>query len=410
MKAELNDRMLRSLKAPEVGRMELSDTKRKGLRFRLSPSGQGVWMYEKRIKGGPKRKHTFGKWPGVSLSHARALALELEAEAAIGIDRVAVERKNRSDIEEAKAGLTTVQQVIDTYDRLHLTPNLRTAVERKKQLEHSLSNHLNKSISELTRKDLQEAVDAKAQEGRKIMANRLQSALSAFSKWSWRRGYTESNIGVNISKVTKETPRERVLSLNEMHQIWAASFDMGSLWGPLIRLLILTAQRLGNIAELRWSEVDFDREVIFINGSRTKNGKPQITHLSVTAISELIQLAECKGDSDFVFTTTGSTPVSGFSRVKDRLDKLLSEDFEPWRIHDFRTAFATALAESGEPEAVVDRILNHVASGSAPSAVARVYNQAQQLPQRAAVLNKWEGMIINPPMGTVNKNGVENDR
>ena len=60
----------------------------------------------------------------------------------------------------------------------------------------------------------------------------------------------------------------------------------------------------------------------------------------------------------------------------------LGEDFPPWRFHDIRTGFATALAEAGEPETIVDRILNHVASGSAPSAVARVYNQAEQLPQR----------------------------
>ena len=80
VKRELNDRYLRSLKPPDAGRLEVSDTKRKGLRFRLSASGKAVWMYEKRIKGGKKRKHTFGGWPTVSLSNAslRALMVRLE--------------------------------------------------------------------------------------------------------------------------------------------------------------------------------------------------------------------------------------------------------------------------------------------------------------------------------------------
>jgi hypothetical protein len=65
MRADLNDRYLRSLKPPNAGRIEVSDTKRKGLRFRLSSKGKAVWMYEKRVKGGPKRKHTLGTWPAV---------------------------------------------------------------------------------------------------------------------------------------------------------------------------------------------------------------------------------------------------------------------------------------------------------------------------------------------------------
>ncbi len=91
MQHDLTDRYLKALKAPTSGRIEVSDTKRAGLRFRLSASGNAVWMYEKRVKGGPKRKHTLGAWPEpVSLSQARAMALEIEAEAAKGIDRVEI--------------------------------------------------------------------------------------------------------------------------------------------------------------------------------------------------------------------------------------------------------------------------------------------------------------------------------
>jgi integrase len=79
--------------------------------------------------------------------------------------------------------------------------------------------------------------------------------------------------------------------------------------------------------------------------------------------------------------------------MKRRLDERLGQDFEHWTLHDLRTAFATVMAEAGESEALVDRILNHSASGSAPSAVARVYNQSSQLPQRALILDRWAGLV-----------------
>ena len=97
--------------------------------------------------------------------------------------------------------------------------------------------------------------------------------------------------------------------------------------------------------------------------------------------------------------------MSGIGKAKKRLDELLGVDFEPWRLHDIRTGFASALANAGEPETVVDRILNHSASGSAPSAVARVYNQAEQLPQRARALDKWAEMVTGEAAKVVQIHG-----
>jgi len=392
MKIELTDRYLRNLKAPASGRLEISDTKRKGLRFRLSSSGQGVWMYEKRIKGGKKRKHTFGSWPNVSLATARSKSLELELEANQGVDSVADAEEQRLTDEAAKASLTTVSALLDIYEQLHLS-NLRTGDERKRQLTQALGKHLNKSISDLTRNDLQEAIDNKTKLGYKIYANRIRAALVAFAGWAWVRGYTSENIGAGIARATKESSRERVLTIPEIREIWTTSNKLGALWGPLVRLLLLTAQRRGEIVNLRWAEVDLKKAQIIKPGSQTKNSKPHTTHLSAPALAELKAVYDNGNSDGYVFTTTGITPVSGVSKVKKRLDNHLSENFENWRFHDIRTGMATAMAEAGESEAIVDRILNHSASGSAPSAVARVYNQAEQLPQRALALDKWAEII-----------------
>ncbi len=392
MKLELTDRYLRNLKAPESGRIEVSDTKRPGLRFRLSKD-KAVWMYEKRIKGGPKRKHTFGTWPEpVSLKDARDQALILEAEAAKGIDSVAETARRKLAEEAAKKTSVSVGDAIDAYDTLHLA-GLRTRDERRRQLLQSLASHVGQSMSELTRAHLQAIVDAKAGEGRKAYANRIRAALMAFTRWAWERDYIHENIGAGIPRATKETARERVLDVTEVQAIWQATEEMGDLWRPFLRMLLLTCQRRGEILNLRWSELDLERGRIEVPGSRTKNGKPHITHLSAPALEALACLHEKRSESDWVFTTTGTTPVSGIGKAKARLDRLLGDAVGPWRLHDIRTAFATTMAEAGVPENVADRVLNHSATGSAPSAVARVYNRAEQLPQRAAALEKWAALV-----------------
>ena len=105
MKRDLNDRFLKTLNPPseDVGRIEVSDTGRPGLRFRLSSSGRASWVFEKRVKGGAKRKHTFGAWPEpITLAMARSMALEIEAEAVRGIDRVAIAKADKLAEEAAK--------------------------------------------------------------------------------------------------------------------------------------------------------------------------------------------------------------------------------------------------------------------------------------------------------------------
>ncbi|MFT6675940.1 MAG: integrase [Sulfitobacter sp.] len=412
MKKELTNRFLESLKPPETGRLEISDSRRQGLRFRLSATGSATWMFEKRVRGGKKRKHTLGTWPEpVSLSDARAMALEIEAEASRGIDRVEIAEAERIRNEASASQAYTVQEVLNIYDKVHLS-TLRRGKDRYRQLEVALSDHLSVPIAEIGRADFQRAVDAKADEGYRVAANRTRAALLAFSRWAWGRSYISTDIGAGIPKATKETARERVLSLHEVRQIWEATDGMGDLWGPALRLMILTAQRRGEILGLRWDEIILENAQIVKPGSRTKNGKPHTTHLSRPALEQVGLLKTRLADGEtienelgLVFTTTGNTPPSGVSKAKTKLDKLLGDNFQSWNIHDLRTAFATAMVERGIPENVADRVLNHSAVGSAPSAVARVYNRAGLLEQRARALDLWAQLVTEAQSSVVKLHG-----
>lgn len=441
MKIELTQGILSKLKRPDTGRIEISDVKRAGLRLRVYPT-RAVWMYEKRVKGGAKRKHTFGTYctwspagkreeGGIGLSDARALALEIEAEAARGFDRVLEAQEQRLEKERAAARMQTVQEVINLYSDLKLN-NLKTGGERKRQLELALDAHLSEPFPSLTRSILQKAIDDKAKEGRLIMANRVRAALKALTRWAWRREYIDQDPGGRLEQATKERIRDRVLSLDEVREIWAKSFNMGDLWGPIVRLLILTVQRRGSIGGLELAELELENSRFKKSVSQEKNDRGHTTHLSPPALAEVqaaierieqrraesgeVQKKQKRGRPpatsatsavpEYLFTTTGRTPVSGWSDMKESLDRLLGDDFEPWRLHDFRTAFATHMAERGISESVVDRVLNHAATASKASAVARVYNQAELLAERAVALDKWAELVTRESADVVSLKGM----
>ena len=375
-RVRLTDRSVAALKARQR-RYDVSDSVRVGLRVRVSPTGNKTWMFEKRIRGGQLRSHTLGRFPVISLSEAREKAFVLEKEAMEGKDRKATSAMTKS-----------VREVLAKYDSEHLF-QLRTRKERFKQLETALAAHLDKPIAKLERQNLRSFIDKLKAKGSLVHANRYMSALSAFTGYAWREDFIEQNIGAGLSKAIMEKPRDRVLTLDEIRAIYDAAEFLSPLWTPCIRLLILTAQRRSDIAGLRFSEIDMDKRQIDLPAERTKSARAHIVHLSAPAL-ELVE--NLKRQHDLLFTTTGKTPASGFSKVKTQLDEMLP-NLEPWRFHDFRTAFATAMADAGESESVVDRVLNHAASGSAASAVARVYNHSKQLPQRAAVLDHWGALV-----------------
>ena len=98
------------------------------------------------------------------------------------------------------------------------------------------------------------------------------------------------------------------------------------------------------------------------------------------------------GKSEFVFTTTGTTPVSGWSKAKQHLDRAIAEsnrgrDLPAWRIHDFRRTVATGLQRLGVALQVVEAVLGHV-SGSRAGIVG-VYQRHTFDAEKRAALDAW---------------------
>lgn len=146
---------------------------------------------------------------------------------------------------------------------------------------------------------------------------------------------------------------------------------MGTVWlalednqiGTLVKLLILTGQRRGEIVGLRWEEIDFDRDLICLPGERTKNGKSHEVPMATTV------LRCCNrglGDGGF----------AGWTKLKNKLDAKFAAagSLPPWRLHDLRRSVATELANLGIQPHIIEAVLNHVSASK--SGVAGIYNRA----------------------------------
>ncbi|MDF1706934.1 MAG: tyrosine-type recombinase/integrase [Paracoccaceae bacterium] len=408
MRKKLTDQLLKSTKPPAQGRTVITDTERAGLRFRITSSGSATFLLEKKIKGGKRRAFTLGSYPAMSLAEARAAALRIELEAQTGIDRIEAAQAEKAVRDAEALAARTVGDILEIYIATHIDKNLKegqSREERKRQLRATLSPYLRLRMDALSRADLQRIVDVKAAEGKIPMANRLHAALCAFSGWAYGRGHIQTDPGASVQKAGREQSRKRTPSLDEVREIWAASYASGPLWGPYFRMCVLTGQRSRNeILGMEWSWVNVAKRRLEV--PTTKNREPHIVHLADATIEELESIRQYQANrkmiTPYIFTTTGTAPSSGVSKAKALLDQTIAENrarkgnkepMEHWVLHDLRRAQATALAEAGFPETVVDRIQNHVAVGSRPSAVAAVYTLAKLLPERARALEYWAKQI-----------------
>ena len=128
-----------------------------------------------------------------------------------------------------------------------------------------------------------------------------------------------------------------------------------------------------------------------IPGARTKNHRPLSLPLpppTQQIIADAVPATESA--VGFVFTTTGRTPVSGFSRAKRQLDAAMKDAGHvapEFRLHDLRRTAASGMAALGVALPVIEKILNHV-SGSFAGIVS-VYQKHEYAAEKAEALQRW---------------------
>ncbi len=202
---------------------------------------------------------------------------------------------------------------------------------------------------------------------------------------------------LKVKKLAKHGSRARVLNDGELAAVWHILDDEGYPFGAMTKLLILTAQRRGEVTHMRWSQIDLTAKTWLIPAELSKNGREHLLPLSSHAVRVLKALP--RRHKDLVFPARGNDDavVSGFSRAKIRMDKVAG--ITGWTLHDLRRTTATGLGKLKTPPHVIERILNHVSGSFA--GVAGVYNRHPYFDEMRAALEQWGELVARLEKPTV---------
>jgi len=244
-----------------------------------------------------------------------------------------------------------------------------------------------------------------------------------------KRDAVRANPFASLAITKTIAKRERVLSDVELAEIWHAAADAVQPYGTIVRLLILTGQRRGEVGGMRWDEISDNLATWSLPGERTKNGAPHAVPLSalVRDILERLLLGhgsavkraieELRAAQALVLPGARGTPFAGWSKCKAVLDKAIIErrkdaaatgtkptPLPPWSLHDLRRTVATGLQRLGVRLEVTEAVLNHI-SGSR-GGIAGVYQRHDWASEKRAALGAWAAHVMVKTEGRASANNV----
>jgi integrase len=384
------------LRPPANGRIEIWDTILPAFGLRIAAARPGrpprkTWICTYRVAG-RRIRETLGTTATVPrVDDARNLARASMQQAQAGVHPV--QEKHRRTAAAAARQADTLGGAVDEYFARYAAQHMRPAsfTEIKRTLERDVKPVLGaRPIRDLGRRDVRELLMGIVDRGAPAHANHVLSYLRAMLNWAVSNDLIEANPAAGLKMPAPKVERDRALGDGEIRLFWLACDKIGWPFGPLFQFLLLTAQRRDEVAAACWGEFDLDQAVWTLPRQRTKNDRAHVIHLAPNAVEILRGLPRI-GTGQFLFTTTGQSPVSGFTRARQRLAATMADltgaEIEPFTLHDLRRTAATGMAGLGIAPHVVDRVLNH--STGKISGVARIYNRHEYLSERKAAVESW---------------------
>ncbi|MEQ1953589.1 tyrosine-type recombinase/integrase [Mesorhizobium yinganensis] len=408
---ELTDRFCAAAKPIEGKQTDYFDTVIKGLSLRTSPAGtKAFYLNYTRPLDGKRARMKLGRYPEIKLGKAREKAREARGGIGDGQDPLVEKR--------ALAASQSVRDLVDNYIARHASTK-RSGDEIARRLRKNVSDEVGDiKLSELHRRDITQCIDAVKDRGAHVEANRIFEDIRAMVRWARGRGDLDHNLTEGMKKPTETTERDRVLDADEIKTMWASlpDADMRESTRRVIRLCLITGQRVGEVSGMSRKELDLAKGIWTIPPERSKNKHEHVVPLPSMAI-EIIKsqlgdaeaLAERKerAVSDFVFpgpgaraAVTGAAIAKAIKReetTKRGTAKIMG--VAPWTCHDLRRTAATHMEELGISPFVIGHVLNHVSSTRA-SITSRVYARYTYDREKREALETWADRLAGILEGT----------
>ncbi|MFD0987806.1 tyrosine-type recombinase/integrase [Methyloligella solikamskensis] len=432
----LTDAVVRKATRPGI----IWDGAATGLGLKVLPSAKRVWVMQLVWPGQKTQsRRRLGHYPAMSLADAREKAQEFYALAKSGVDPFAKAEEERADADARRRAEELAARTFGDFAEQFITErsgNRRAKTDAREIRRNLISIWGDRPLRSITPRDVREL----------ITALRMRAPYEAKNAWTHTVGIFKAAVHEELIEASpcasldkrllfKDagiSPRDRILSEDEVFALWRAAGRIGHPYGDFYRLLLLTGLRVNELGRARWSElhpqlrsvirdagkkgaqIDWTRikdetKLLTIPAARFKSKLEHLVPLSDDAcqiLADLPRFADC----DFLFTTTGTVPINGHSKAKRALDASIVRTLramakqrgddprsvtpERWVLHDLRRVVRTNLAALQVDDHVAEMAIGHGRTG-----LQRVYDQHKYLPEIRQAMIAWAvrlGEITQP--------------
>lgn len=361
---------------PTVGKqVDFFDANLPSFGIRVSAQGKKSWFMMYRT-GGRLRRYTIGPFPSISLADARSKAKELFQVVAKGDDPAYTKREERL--------AETFEQLASDYLEKHAKAKKRSWQEDERILRRELLPRLRHiKAKKVARRDIIDILDAIVQRGAPIQANRTLALVRKVFNFAITRDIVASNPCQALAAPAKEKRHDRVLTNQELSRLWEDLERETKRARAYFQLLLLTAQRPGELISAEWSEIDLKAGWWTIPSHKAKNGLQHRVPLTGEAKAILIELRLVCAGSRWVFPgQKNDSHVQDFKKALSRVRERTGLQFVP---RDLRRTAASKITSAGIPRLYVSKVLNHVERG-----ITAVYDRHSYDLEKKTALEKAE--------------------
>lgn len=396
MALKLTDTAVKLLDAPASGNRITYDAEVKGFGCRVTAKGARSFILNYRTKAGRERRITIGAFPDWKASVAREEAKSLKRRVDVGQDPMAELETSR----DAK----TMADLCQRFTEDHL-PKKRATTRR--EYESQIQRHIlpalkHVKIADVSYSDIETIHRKITRRGQPYHANRVLALMSKMFSLSIRWGWRTDNPAKGVER-NQEEKRKRYLSQAEiaaLTEALAASKDVQG--ADIVRLLLLTGARRGEVFAARWDQFDLVAGTWLKPGATTKQKTDHHVPLSAPARQLLTELKRRTGSHQYVFpgrsdghrveiknTWRDLCLAAGIVTTTEKDGKVTVKPSA--RLHDLRHTYASILASAGLSLPIIGALLGH----TQPATTAR-YAHLFDDPLRAAT--ERVGAAIMPPL------------
>lgn len=360
MKAEINEESLVGL---VVGGL-ISDRAIPGFMARKLESGLITFALKYPApSSGRQRWMTLGNDREITAHEARKRATRERAKVEIGTDP-----QRERDLERSIGRSITVNKMLDQFLEKYVQAR---ELRSEKYISWCFQKYVRPSLGkmpvrELRRGDVIRMLDWIAEDHGPVISDRVLACFRKACTWYAIRD-EQFNVPI-VRGMARSSPRARararILSDAEIRALWNSTADpLRHDFNVMVRILLLTAQRRSEVANMRWE--DIEKCDWTIPAQISKNGLSHVVHLTSRVISLIDTIPHKCGP--YLFGRDGQTGYGGFSKSKSRLNLELALAMEgnvpPWTLHDLRRTACSLMARNGVRAEVSERVLNHTVPG-----------------------------------------------